>query len=116
MVGVVEVIPCISHHPPPYTPSRKRQRPPPPVTATGMYPYHNAPPFKGYGYPPSHAPHAPPSHQEYYPTAIHRQGAEAGAAGAGPGGEEDHSVWEMDFSPPRGFKREDGAGHGGEDA
>jgi len=104
------------HHPPPYTPSRKRQRPPPPVTATGMYPYHNAPPFKGYGYPPSHAPHAPPSHQEYYPTAIHRQGAEAGAAGAGPGGEEDHSVWEMDFSPPRGFKREDGAGHGGEDA
>jgi len=105
------------HHPPPYTPSRKRQRPPPPpVTAQGMY-YHNAPPFKGYGYPPSHAPHAPPSNQEYYP-APHRQigGGGAGVAGAGIGGDEDHSVWEMDFSPPRGFKREDGGGNGVGDA
>jgi len=103
------------HHPPQYTPSRKRQRPPPPAVAPGMYPYHNAPPYKGYGYPPSHAPHAPPSHQEYYP-APHRQvGGGPGVVGSGPGGDEDHSVWEMDFSPPRGFKREDGVGHGGED-
>jgi len=103
-------------HPPPYTPSRKRQRPPP---GGGLYHYPlSATSYKGspgvmmggpYAYtshvlhqnhlptPHSHPGH-PSDHHEYYHLPHHG------------GADEDHSVWEMDFSPPRGrgFKREDG--------
>lgn len=88
------------YHPPPYTPSRKRQRPPPNPNPPGMYHYHSAPPFKGVMYHPYRPPpHAPPPSQECYPPGPYRQ--TGGAPGAGLGAEEEHSGWEMDFSPPR---------------
>lgn len=105
------------HHDAHYTTSRKRQRPPP--SSGGIYRYPSStPPFKsppvvmGASYAYSHSHHMPrlnkpasahahkvtahhPGQHEYYP--VPPQGA----------GEEDQSVWDMDFSPPRrGLKRE----------
>jgi len=85
-------------HPPPYTPSRKRQRPPPNPNPPGMYHYHPTQPYKGVIYNPYRPPHAPPPSQECYPGPYRQTG---GVRGGGLGAEEEHSGWEMDFSPPR---------------
>lgn len=65
-----------------YTPSRKRSRPVAPSNPQQWYPYPSPP--KAYNY--------PPPHQDYHQAFQPPQGAR---------GDEEISVWEDDFSPPR---------------
>lgn len=94
---------------PQHTLSRKRPRAPPPPNTMYHYP---APPYQGYAYPPpSHPQHPPPGQGQGPPPPPHSSydchAQYQPPPSAAPHGEEDHGGFEMDFSPPRGLKRED---------